>query len=1393
MRFIVVYCNRVECVCISLFKDLVMRRVGCIAVMILLLISSAFADGTKQLWPNTAADGETPSPTAGKSNNQCFLALGSREGGTGVSRPFARYNADGTSCDEDNRLYFRVKSGESVCLGFGGYMANGGSASKTPKNGTYGTVQYRICKKDGTVVKAAANLPSSGDGLIESYAEAYYGPKVVDAANGYDPIKLTATDLRCSGDYEDYYLEFYIGSNFGVASGQPFDISLFDVTVIDGNNKPQSGRLWSKAWGLNTNGSNKEVWASFYTMSTDKYISKVYMAGAKPYRFVFGCNSFGAQSNSTMEENRKSCDGNTFEPEYLVFLTRPDADFMDPGGAVAQVPNIPQDLSFAGDAMTCEDLLFVVQLLYNQDAKIELLMDTDDDGTTDMVIASNLEANKVIGRGYHYPWKDNDQIEDAGIYYYTPNTYESAGRSYVLSLFDQRFTVGGTQYNVGDEIPNDLSIETSNFNVTLGSANNPILISSQTELEALATAVNSGGDYSYTITDFYDKSTGEKTSRTFTIPNPDNFKNVHFYLTAETGKINLGSDWKGIGTSDHPFQGTFRSGRYCPNPIINATSDNSKAGDQDTITFNGAPVGLFAYCGEGAVIDNIHVRGTIVEDDNNSIVNDYITYVGGICAIAQGTTFQHCSNSCSIEAESSIAAGIVALSNGCYVDSCLNFYNSSNNNAGITAANAGGIVGNSKGVTTCNACYNIASINGVYNAGGIIGTIEGGSCEVTNCKNDNLIITSSGSTGGIISEIQSGTVKVQDCENTGSVISSGEIQAAGILAACSGGDVTITYCINKGQVTAGGFGSAYQIAANCSTITYSVSAENGNCYTFYSNDGAELKDCSVTDENSTEAQQLADAMSEIENSGHFFYDTDGSYMVLSTYMVGKTTRIESAGRLFKSDSTFYIRWDGKDSDGNCVTGKLTVRYQKNSGVTHFPFFDPENIDVPSDGINGLVVYRISPIQDSIRYFANTSDYCNSEYISAYQKQTYFDSNCYPTTSETAKSLYGYQAMPKNYYQTDKLSDEYGIELNLYWDDRNISYGTGCTNQTIKGTDDKDYAIGETKTVRVYSDDDKYYYYKETVQQGGKHWWSYKTVTYTYQGCQLGNTNIQCLNYGSSATGETYCAKYTGGTQSGSSSNISVTCTTPYSHKKFSESTSCVGIENVTYGGYLGSVGAGHSFPISGYGDKHTVNTWWNGVEVQSLKTLILDEYAPPQLLPLLPIEISRWVVTNLEESVLLEWTTASEDNNNYFTVERSLDGITWTALGKLQGAGTTSMSHSYSFEDTKPLSGISYYRIRQTDFNGESTCSSIKSVNRPRSQEDLFKAYTIADKNYFVVEGDMIAACAIEVYDVQGRKITKVSYHTAATSRVNIDAGNLPMGTYIIKTCNVSKRVVKNW
>jgi len=95
----------------------------------------------------------------------------------------------------------------------------------------------------------------------------------------------------------------------------------------------------------------------------------------------------------------------------------------------------------------------------------------------------------------------------------------------------------------------------------------------------------------------------------------------------------------------------------------------------------------------------------------------------------------------------------------------------------------------------------------------------------------------------------------------------------------------------------------------------------------------------------------------------------------------------------------------------------------------------------------------------------------------------------------------------------------------------------------------------------------------------------------------------------------------------------------------------------------------------------------------------------------LPIELLDFTATKNDASVELDWNTASETNNDYFTIDRSHDKNIFEKLLDVKGAGTSSVRHSYKAIDEKPLSGMSYYRLKQTDIDGKYTYSQIVPVN----------------------------------------------------------------------------------
>jgi hypothetical protein len=95
----------------------------------------------------------------------------------------------------------------------------------------------------------------------------------------------------------------------------------------------------------------------------------------------------------------------------------------------------------------------------------------------------------------------------------------------------------------------------------------------------------------------------------------------------------------------------------------------------------------------------------------------------------------------------------------------------------------------------------------------------------------------------------------------------------------------------------------------------------------------------------------------------------------------------------------------------------------------------------------------------------------------------------------------------------------------------------------------------------------------------------------------------------------------------------------------------------------------------------------------------------------LPIELLNFYSKCDNNETVIHWSTASEINNNFFSVERSSDGKIFTEIATVAGAENSSSTLNYSYNDNDPLAGKSFYRITQTDYNGESQTFAPVSVN----------------------------------------------------------------------------------
>ena len=162
-------------------------------------------------------------------------------------------------------------------------------------------------------------------------------------------------------------------------------------------------------------------------------------------------------------------------------------------------------------------------------------------------------------------------------------------------------------------------------------------------------------------------------------------------------------------------------------------------------------------------------------------------------------------------------------------------------------------------------------------------------------------------------------------------------------------------------------------------------------------------------------------------------------------------------------------------------------------------------------------------------------------------------------------------------------------------------------------------------------------------------------------------------------------------------------------------------------------------------------------------------YICDQLL-LLPVTWLAFEAKNINEQreVLCEWITASEQNNDFFTVERSLDGQVWIELGAVAGSGNTSEPTNYQFVDRSPAPGVSYYRVRQTDFDGQFDYSDVRAVERSASSP--LEAFPNPGNGRYKLSGYHDGDLA--VYDLSGRRVPFTLSMSGELRLVNAAAGS---------------------
>ncbi|OFY20727.1 MAG: hypothetical protein A2W98_01280 [Bacteroidetes bacterium GWF2_33_38] len=149
-----------------------------------------------------------------------------------------------------------------------------------------------------------------------------------------------------------------------------------------------------------------------------------------------------------------------------------------------------------------------------------------------------------------------------------------------------------------------------------------------------------------------------------------------------------------------------------------------------------------------------------------------------------------------------------------------------------------------------------------------------------------------------------------------------------------------------------------------------------------------------------------------------------------------------------------------------------------------------------------------------------------------------------------------------------------------------------------------------------------------------------------------------------------------------------------------------------------------------YPAKYSSSAWSRGTIAAVVATNILNWTGVTSFsdhtggsLSALPIELIAFNVKEFEKFVNVSWITATEINNDYFTIERTSDFENIQEIAEVDGAGNSNVFLEYRYIDEEPLTGISYYRLKQTDFDGKSTYSDWVSVLLGIDGRMEFKVY----------------------------------------------------------------------
>ncbi|MBW8051423.1 MAG: T9SS type A sorting domain-containing protein [Cytophagales bacterium] len=178
----------------------------------------------------------------------------------------------------------------------------------------------------------------------------------------------------------------------------------------------------------------------------------------------------------------------------------------------------------------------------------------------------------------------------------------------------------------------------------------------------------------------------------------------------------------------------------------------------------------------------------------------------------------------------------------------------------------------------------------------------------------------------------------------------------------------------------------------------------------------------------------------------------------------------------------------------------------------------------------------------------------------------------------------------------------------------------------------------------------------------------------------------------------------------------------------------------------------------------------------------------------LPIELLYFTGYAKGTYVVLEWITVSEENNDHFNIQRSKDGKNFETIGTIPGAGTSNDIRDYLHVDDKPNKGVNYYRLKQTDFDGQESFSEIIKVNVNTGVFEIGNIYPVPAEGSVVITFNSNSEDVVNltIFDITGKESMSDKYYAyVGFNSVSVNVSDLAKGVYFLHLEKNGERIYK--